>query len=313
MDPLPLMSICVPAYGRTGYLKRLLDSIESQSFRDFEVVITDDSPGMEVKELCAQHPLGSFIRYFKNSITLGSPENWNQAIRHSRAAWIKIMHDDDWFQGTDSLLRFAEIIKNARAKFYFSAYSNVMPDGSEEAVRINRYHLNALQKNPEVLLAANRIGPPSTVIFKKDDQIAFDPRLQWLVDIDFYIRYLKKNHTAEYIDEKLVRIGISESQVTRRSFGKPEIEIPERFLVNEKIDPHAFRVLPVFDSWWRFVRNLSISQVAQIQQSGYNGEVPGFMTAMIKAQNKIPKMLLRKGVFSKIFMLIHYMRGSGRT
>ena len=43
-DKLPFFSICIPAYKNTDYLKRLLDSISIQTFRDFEVIITDDSP-----------------------------------------------------------------------------------------------------------------------------------------------------------------------------------------------------------------------------------------------------------------------------
>ena len=39
-----LISICIPAYKHPDFLKRLLDSISIQSFRDFEVIISDDSP-----------------------------------------------------------------------------------------------------------------------------------------------------------------------------------------------------------------------------------------------------------------------------
>lgn len=39
----PLLSICIPAYERPALLKRLLDSIAKQVFKDFEVIITDDS------------------------------------------------------------------------------------------------------------------------------------------------------------------------------------------------------------------------------------------------------------------------------
>jgi glycosyltransferase involved in cell wall biosynthesis len=308
MDGHPLISICIPAFKRTDYLKRLLDSIEIQSFRDFEVVITDDSPGMEVQVLTERHPLNPYIRYFKNSETLGSPENWNEAIRKSRASWIKIMHDDDWFEGSGSLSKFAEVIPQATSGFYFSGFTNVFPDGSEKIIKINRYRLNEIKKIPEILLAANRIGPPSAVLFKKDEGIGFDSRLQWLVDIDFYIRYLKKHPSAAYIEANLVLIGISESQVTQRSFGKPSIEIPERLILNEKLDPNILRVLPIFDSWWRFIRNLSIQDISKINESGYGGIIPGFIPAMIKSQERIPKILLRNGLFSKFFMLLYYTR-----
>jgi glycosyltransferase involved in cell wall biosynthesis len=311
MDGLPLISICIPAFERTPYLKRLLDSIEIQSFRDFEIVITDDSPGREVQTLAAEHVLNPCIRYFKNLQTLGSPENWNESIRKSRGPWIKIMHDDDWFRESDSLKIFAEATQTARSSFYFSGYTNVFTSGAEQEIKINRFQLDRIKKNPEILLAANRIGPPSVVIFKRDEAVQFDPRLQWLVDIDFYIRYLKKNPSAEWIEANLVRIGISVSQVTQRSFGKPTIEIPERFLLNEKLDPQSSKYLPIFDSWWRFIRNLSIKDLAQINGSGYTGNIPPFVAAMIKTQTRIPEILLKNGFSSKFFMFLHYLRTKG--
>jgi glycosyltransferase involved in cell wall biosynthesis len=308
MEEAFFISICVPAYQRTDYLKRLLDSIEIQTFRGFEVVITDDSPGPEVQDLVARHPLKSKICYFRNPSTLGTPENWNEGIRRSKGEWIKIMHDDDWFTGPDSLRLFAEVIKKGKARFWFSAYTNVFPDGHTKKIKINTLDLNALKKFPEMLVAANRVGPPSATIFKKDTSIEFDKRMQWLVDIDFYIRYLKKHPPAEYISQNLVRIGISSSQVTRSSFGNPEIEIPERMMLGEKLDRTSVRHVRVFDSWWRFLRNLSIRDMSQIEKSGYKGKIPGFIPPMIGRQQKIPRSLLQWGVTSKIFMILHFLK-----
>jgi len=45
------ISICIPAYKNVGFLERLLHSISIQSFADYEVVITDDSPDDSVKNL----------------------------------------------------------------------------------------------------------------------------------------------------------------------------------------------------------------------------------------------------------------------
>ncbi len=91
--------------------------------------------------------------------------------------------------------------------------------------------------------------------------------MQWLVDIDFYIRYLKKYPPAGIYSKNLVQIGISESQVTRSSFGNPEIEIPERFMLGEKLEMISTQQFPIFDSWWRFLRNLSIRDIEQIKKA----------------------------------------------
>jgi glycosyltransferase involved in cell wall biosynthesis len=307
MDETPFISICIPAFQRVNYLRRLLDSIEIQSFRDFETVISDDSPGSEVLDLVQNHALKTKIRYFKNKETLGSPENWNEGIRNSRAGWIKIMHDDDWFSDPGSLQKFADTIRNKNARFYFSAYTNVDPDGKTGKVQISDFQLNVLKKVPESLMAANRIGPPSVVIFKKEDSLYFDRRMHWLVDIDFYIRYLKRYPPAVYIPLNLVQIGISASQVTRRSFGNPKIEIPERFLLTEKLHPDSLKVWVVYDSWWRFIRNLRIRDEKEIVDNGYCGPIPGAIGSMIRFQKKIPASLLKIGIFSKLTLLIHYL------
>ncbi len=307
MAAAPLISICIPAYQRKEYLRRLLDSIEIQTFRLFEVIITDDSPGTELQELVENHPLLPKIRYYKNHRTLGTPENWNEGFRKSGGDWIKIMHDDDWFSGPESLYFFAEAIEKGNARSYFSAYTNIFTDGRSKSIKPNLRQLESI-KLSESLFASNRIGPPSVIIFKKDNELTFDNRMKWLVDVDFYIRYFKKYGPPEYIPKNLVQIGISESQVTHSSFGKPDIEIPERFMLAEKLGDRSIQHITVFDAWWRSLRNLSIKDITQIKNSGYSGKIPDFIPAIIKFQNKIPASILKTGLFSKTFMFILYLK-----
>jgi glycosyltransferase involved in cell wall biosynthesis len=307
MEEQIFVSICIPAYSRVQFLQRLLDSISLQSFSNFEVVITDDSPGNEVFELSKSHPLGSKIRYFKNPVSLGSPENWNEALRKSAGEWIKIMHDDDWFTHAGSLEEFVRNINNENVQFVFSSYTNVYPDGHKKHVHLNRFYVNRLMEKPELLFASNRIGPPSAVLFKKMDSVYFDQRMKWLVDIDFYIAYLKKYPGFVYIDRPLVQIGISQSQVTQISFGNPEIEIPERKLLFEKLGEKALRYLPVYDEWWRFIRNFKISDVRQLNPDRSLPTIPKPLASMVRFQNNIPMGMLKIGIFSKSLMFAHYL------
>ena len=39
----PLISVCIPAFNRPEFMSDLLDTIISQSFRDFEVVVSEDN------------------------------------------------------------------------------------------------------------------------------------------------------------------------------------------------------------------------------------------------------------------------------
>src|SRR5947208_1047223 len=99
------ISICIPTYQRIDFLKRLLNSISNQTFKDFEVIVTDDSPGDEVAKLCQQYPQLN-LQYFKNDPALGTPANWNRAVSKANGEWIKLIHDDDWFATENALELF---------------------------------------------------------------------------------------------------------------------------------------------------------------------------------------------------------------
>src|ERR1700753_16179 len=139
MEEEVFISICIPAYKRISFLKRLLDSIELQTYRRFEVIVTDDSPDNEVRDLCRSHALSPVIRYFKNEKKLGTPENWNESIRRAGGGWIKLMHDDDWFLEPAALKVFAEaVVQNPAQNFFFSEYTNVFLDeGRSPGVKVS--------------------------------------------------------------------------------------------------------------------------------------------------------------------------------
>ncbi len=311
----PLISICIPAYKRIEYLQRLLQSITDQSHTDFEVVVTDDSPDESVKDLCHQYQNQFPLFYYWNAQPLGTPENWNQAVSKAKGKWIKLMHDDDWFLDGNSLRTFVDKAENnPGSSFVFSAYRNVYSGKivSYKEIFPNSFLYRMLLKNPAILLSGNIIGPPSCVIYKQNENIWFDKRLKWLVDIDFYMRYLS-NTKPVYIPSVLVNIGISETQVTKESFGNRNIEIPEYFLFLAKTGPVVLGNVLVFDAWWRLLRNMDIRKRQDIREAGYSGDIPGKILFILQIQNKIPHKLLRSGIVSKIAMTICFMVSKCRS
>jgi glycosyltransferase involved in cell wall biosynthesis len=305
----PLISICIPAYKRPGSLKKLLDSIAIQRYKDFEVIVTDDSPDSSLSEICKKYENRVSIQYFKNEQILGSPENWNEAVRKATGIWIKIMHDDDWFTDENSLQSFAAVMSaNPKATFLFSAYRNIdQGTGKETNMRPGRKNLHRLMKDPSILVASNVIGPPSCTLYLKRNEMVFDKRLKWLVDLEFYIRYLGLGAPV-YIRDVLIDIGVSETQVTVKSFRNPFIEIPEQFLLLEKIGVGKLKKMVLFDAWWRLIRNLGIINENDIRRYGYNGDIPLGIKAIIKFQAAVPKKVLRMGICSKLLMLLIYAR-----
>ena len=308
MNQSPFFSICIPAYKRIEYLERLLHSVSIQSFRDFEVVVTDDSPDDSVASLCASYQPKFPIKHFKNPKQLGTPENWNEAIRKSEGAWIKLMHDDDWFAESRALEYFADCItENPGASFFFSAYRNIfLEEGREADIHPIPGRLRLAKKNPATLISNNIIGPPSVTLHKNDGAFFYDNQLKWVVDIEFYVRYFSSRQPI-YLNKVLVNVGMGSEQVTQDSFRVRKVEIPEYFHLFNKIGFDKLKNILVFDAWWRLMRNLGIRNFKELSDAGYDGPVPRVIHSMVRWQSAFPLRLLKIGVVSKILMMMNYL------
>lgn len=300
------ISICIPAYKRIEYLEKLLDSILIQSFKDFEVVITDDSNDSSVSEFIEKYQQKFLITYQKNPTPLGTPENWNEAMRKAKGAWIKLMHDDDWFADGDSLKSFYEAtVKNPECSFFFSAYRNVTNNSGENNY-LNSSGRFLLKLSPLNLFKKQFIGNPSCTLIKRDLDICYDKDFKWVVDFEYYIRCLHKKKNFFYINKPLINVGVNDEQVTNYTFRKPEVEIPENHLLIEKMGVAILRNIFVYDYYWRLYRNLEIRNISEIKKY-YPNTLHPLLKQIIWFQNKIPVSFLKKAVISKILMSGNYL------
>ncbi len=304
-----LISICVPAYKRTDFLRRLLDSISVQSFRNFEVIITDDSPDNALKELCDRYKNVFSLCYYHNPAPFGTPENWNEAIRKATGQWIKLMHDDDWFAFPDSLQKLYDLTRVPENCSFVFCGSTVVEDNKVLFTEnISRFREKLLRKDSRNLFSRNCIGPPSVIMHKNDRRLWYDNRMKWLVDVDFYIRYLQ-GHAFNFTREFLINVGFNEEQVTRQVFHDPEVVIPENLLLMDKLDPSVLLRLWNYDFCWRMIRNYKIRDEAALYRLSprkVDPQIPLPLLHILRAQKNIPPSLLNIGLFSKVFMLFNY-------
>jgi glycosyltransferase involved in cell wall biosynthesis len=208
-----------------------------QDFKDFEIIITDDSPNDSVEELVKKYSSDSRIKYFKNKTTLGSPENWNESIRKANGKYVKVLHHDDYFTYKDSLTEYVKMLSNNRIIDFAFSSSLTLNNNFEVASQhsTNKEELRLIHEKPEVLFFSSYVGAPSAVIFRNGKSFFFDNKLKWLVDIDFYILVLKKNSEFEYCDRPLISTVAAPMRVTNECLGDKRIQISEMLHVLRKI------------------------------------------------------------------------------
>lgn len=90
------VSVCIPTYNQIENFKRAFESVISQEYSDYEIIVTDDSTNDEISNYLQFRNSPHVVRYYKNSPRLGAPANWNRAISLAKGKYIKILHHDDW-------------------------------------------------------------------------------------------------------------------------------------------------------------------------------------------------------------------------
>ena len=300
---VPFISICIPTYKNVDYLQRLLQSIIIQTFNDYEIVVTDNSPDNSVEQLVKEYEKKLPIRYYKNHPPTNMGENFNRVIQKGNGTWIKMMHDDDWFASPGSLQKFAEAAQKTSKQFIFSACNNIYsPSGKEQNEFLNPQKKEMLEEDPMNLFYLNVIGHPSTIMHRKDDAVLYDPQFSWVVDVDFYMRYLLKYPGFEYLPEMLVNIGIDENQASNKYYKNRNVEIPELFKILHKYPVKLSENKYVFHAFWLLVRKFKIRNFDEIKEAGYTGIIPGEVADIIKCQKNIPRIILKQTPQSNYFM-----------
>ena len=206
------VSICVPTYGKPEYVKQLLDSTFRQTFTDFEIIITDDTDGDEVKRTALAYQ-DARIRYYKNPKKLGHIFNWNRAIELAQGEYIKIMFSDDWFTYDTSLEEYVGLLEhNPEAGFAFSLSMQVS-DHRSFVRAIPEDFIHKLKLDYRYLFTGNFAGAPSGTIYRNNG-ILFDEKSNWASDLELYLHLLSKNPIFAYSDRPLVSIGLHGEQYT---------------------------------------------------------------------------------------------------
>jgi glycosyltransferase involved in cell wall biosynthesis len=185
----PLISIAIPTYGYNGrgveFIEHNLNQILIQTFKDYEVVLSDHSTDDTIKNVFNKYKnAGMNIRYYLNEKGRGiiSP-NINNAMSKCTGKWIKVLFQDDFLLNANALTITASHIQYVIDGWAMTTFwhSN---DG------INLYRKFRPRYNDKIWDGSNTMGCPSGLIMRNKDIIYFDEGLNWLMDVDYY----KKMH-----------------------------------------------------------------------------------------------------------------------
>lgn len=96
LDKRPLVSIGLPVYNGENFLSQALGSILSQTYSDFELIVSDNGSTDRTRDICQEHAArDKRVRYVRSETNRGAAWNFNYVFELSVGKYFKwAAHDD---------------------------------------------------------------------------------------------------------------------------------------------------------------------------------------------------------------------------
>jgi GT2 family glycosyltransferase len=194
-----MISVIIPLYNKEKSISATINSILSQTFQNFEIVVVNDGS--------TDKSLGIVSAIIDSRINIINQENRgvssarNNGIKHAKYNYIALLDGDDLWESSFLQEMSSFIQAFSEADLYGCAYSFQHPDST---ITIPDLGLkNHLQGYIDyfVLAKNNTLFTSSSVVFRKDAFIEvgeFDANFTKGEDIDLWIRFALHGQVAFY-------------------------------------------------------------------------------------------------------------------
>lgn len=93
---MPNVSVIIPTYNKAELLEKTIESVLSQTYHDFEVLVLDDGSRDRTEEVVRRFD-DSRIRYIKHETNIGFTANWTYGVKSARGQYLSILGHDDLY------------------------------------------------------------------------------------------------------------------------------------------------------------------------------------------------------------------------
>jgi glycosyltransferase involved in cell wall biosynthesis len=237
----PTISIGMPVYNGLPHIQDAIESLLNQTFRDFEIVLSDNASTDGTTRLCEQYAANDRrIRYFRQTENLGALRNFNIVREAATCPYFMWAAADDFWQP-----RFLERCIKEFERNPDLVSVNVAPTDTVSLASIRDGYVGMVEKNwPERVNALLQLLPDKNARFYGVHKSKFlhNGLLEGFVASDWYVIAMMARHGQVKV------VYDEEAGFVKRSGGASE---KSNFLVS-----NTSRILDKILPLWTFHRKL---------------------------------------------------------
>ena len=186
------VSVIITTYNRSKLLKRAIESVLSQTFKDFEMIVVDNGSTDNTKEIAKDYN----VKYIFQENSGGAAKPKNTGIKVAQGKYIATLDDDDEWLPT-KLEKQIELLENSD---FDVVGCNILINGKI------KYKIPKYKNLFERMLVTDDMGTGSAIVYKKkvfDEAGLFDENLKSGQDKEMRIR-LARDYKFGFVDEYLI-------------------------------------------------------------------------------------------------------------
>jgi glycosyltransferase involved in cell wall biosynthesis len=191
-----------------------MESVLSQTFQDFELIVVDDRSTDRTREV-VQSFHDPRIRYICHEANKGGPAARNTGIKLAKGRYIALLDDDDEWLPLKLEKQVRKMRESTARIGVIYVGSEIYDEREKRVVEIHepRYRGNVYQP---LLLGTTLSGSMSSVLIKREcfaEAGLFDEGLSSCQDWDMWLR-ISARFEFDFIPEILARINMHEKQIS---------------------------------------------------------------------------------------------------
>lgn len=210
---MPTVSVIIPTYNRAQYVCEAIDSVLTQTYKDFEIIVVDDGSTDNTPTLVPSY--GPPVKYIRQD-NQGVSTARNRGIYHASGKYVAFLDSDDMFYPDKLSVQVSVMEAHPRESFSFTDYSqgpNLPPK------RIGRAKRHRIDPDDIFYSLCRRIIVHTVTVMAKREELLsvglFDPTLRAAEDFDLWLR-LSRRHAGRFI-ENVLTFHREHSQRTMRT------------------------------------------------------------------------------------------------
>ncbi len=164
-----LVSIILPTYNGEKYIKRAIESVLSQTFSNWELLVIDDGSIDNTKSIVRVYNDKRII-YLKNEVNLGIQKTLNKGIREAKGEYIARIDDDDIWCDKDKLQKQVEFLEMNTDHILVGTGVIVVDEKNKELLR---YVVPQSDTEIRSKILGKNCFVHSSVLFSKDAALKF--------------------------------------------------------------------------------------------------------------------------------------------